>query len=365
MVRTQNQIRGLQLFSLLFISRSVGVFTYMIRLQSSIDTGGSILVIGFYLLFSILFAIPVLIYLTKQQKTDLLTGASFVSQRFASIIGLFYAVIFLLAAIITIARFGLFAGTVLLQQSNLRIFIFALLIASVYSAAKGLEPMARTGVIFTFILLFSLIFTSASTLSEFNAANITVPQSVHLADIVKQAFVSACRNIEITALLFIAPQIKGSISKITVCHIIFFSILTAMIITVAGGVMGDYGEQQMYPLYTLSVLAKFGFLERTDDLQTGIWVVCTMLKIAFLLYASVLSANKSLQKQLHFKHYAIGGIVIFAGYLLLSANIEMLVKTITSNLMPIFFLTATVLIPLTVTFAVRRKEIKQQKEKSK
>ena len=358
----KNQISSAQLFCILFVCRLLGTFTYMSQLQTTLHAGSRIVATGVCFLFSILSAIPVLLYLQKQNNVSFLNAVGIVSEKTAGIIGISYAAFFLFAAIITITRFGLFAGTVLVQNTGLYISVFFLLLVCVYCVYQGLQPLARTAVIFAVILLFSLFAVIAGTIGECSLINIPGIRENEIPNIIKQAFFSACRNIEIPALLFIAEEIKGKAHTVVLKFITAFSIISALLFTVAGGVLGEYGDQQIFPLFTLSSVAKFGFVERMEDLLTGIWIVCAMLKTAFLLYVASQCLQKSLHKEIKTCHTAIGAVLIFAGYLLFSADIPTTIRLLRTWLLPAGYIIFAILLPIVLYLLFVRKEKKLQKE---
>ncbi|MBE6811678.1 MAG: hypothetical protein E7523_02220 [Ruminococcaceae bacterium] len=360
----KNKISSLQLFCILFVSRLLGTFTYMSQLQTTLHAGSRIVATGVCLIFSILSAIPVLLFLQKQNNASFLNSVSILSDKTSRLIGIFYAVVFLFAAIITITRFGLFAGTVLIQNTGLYISVFFLLLVSIYCVYQGLQPFARTAVIFAVILLFSLISVIAGTIGECDLSNIPSVQKNEIPDIVRQAFFSACRNIEIPALLFISEEIKGKAHSTVLKFITVFSIISALLFTVAGGVLGEFGEQQIFPLFTLTSVAKFGLFERMEDLLTGIWIVCAMLKTAFLLYVASQCLQKSLHKEKTTRYAAIGGGLIFAGYLIFSADIPTTIRLLRTWFLPAGYIIFAVLLPAVLYVLIGRKEKKLKKENS-
>ncbi len=360
----KNKISSLQLFCILFVCRLLGTFTYMNQLQTTLHAGSRIISTLICLILSVLTALPVLLFLQKQKNTSFLNSVCIISDKTARIIGISYTVVFLFAAVITLTRFGLFAGTVLLQNTGLYISVFFLLLVSVYCAHQGLQPLTRTAVIFAILLLVSLIAVIAGTVGEFRLINIPAVQGDDVPAVIGQAFFSACRNIEIPAILFISEEIKGKAHTTVLKFITAFCIISTLLFTIAGGVLGEYGEQQIFPLFTLSSVAKFGLFGRAEDLLTGIWIVCTMLKTAFLLYVASRCLQKALHKEMKTPYIAIGSGLIFAGYLLFSADIPTTIRLLRTWLLPAGYVLFTVLIPTVLYFFIKKKEKKSKKENS-
>lgn len=358
----KNKISSLQLFCILFSCRMLGTFTYMSPLLTDLHAGSRIVTSAACLIFSILIAIPTLLFLCNTNKTPFLNGVRVLSDKTAQITGIAYVVIFLFAAIISLVRFGLFAGTVLLQNTGLYISVFFLITVSVYCARQGLQPLARTAVIFSVLLLFFLLIVTIGNISECKLINIPTAKTDDISNIIRQGFISACRNIEIPALLFVADELKGKIHTVILKFLTAFSAISALLFAIAGGVLGEYGEQQIFPLFTLSSVSRFGVFEHMEDLLTGIWIVCAMLKTAFLLYV----ASQCLQNVTHIEistgHITTGGMVIFAGYLFFSSDIPKTISLLQSALLPTGFIIFAVLLPTILYFLIRRKENRLHKE---
>ncbi len=365
MILRKNNISTFQLFSMFYIFRMVGTFTYLLRLRAPLEATDRAWMAFFYFLFSILFALPVFWVIDNQPHTGILTKAASLSSKLPYLLGIFYAFAFLWAAGVVAARFSLFSGIVLLQQENLSIFIFILLAASIYCAAKGLEPLARTGAVIAILLLVSLLLMTLTVVKDFDTLYLTPSFQSGLTPVIYQGFHSACRNIETTALLFIAPKTKGNLRKGFLYWLLAFCVQLASLFLLVGGIAAEYGDLQMFPLYTLAALAKIGILERMDDLLTGVWVICAMLKLAFLLHVAVSALEQSFNKKKNrLLLLCTGGLIIFIANLYFSQNIEFFGKFIASPINPILFLLATVVIPLCIVIGTKIAKHKN-KEKNK
>ncbi len=360
-----SKISSFQLFCVLFVCRLLGTFTYMSQLQTTLHAGSRIASAALCFVFSILTALPGLLFLKNLPNTSFLTAAETVSVKSSRVFSICYTFVFLFSAVITLTRFGLFAGTVLLQNAGLYIAIFFLLAVSIYCAQQGLQALSKTTVIFAILICASLLTISIGNIDNCQFINIPAIQRNDIREIIKQAFLSACRNIEITAVLFTADQIQGKPSAVILKFLAVFSILSVLLFTLAGGVLGEYGEQQIFPLFTLSSIADIGIFEHMEDLLTGIWIVCAMLKTAFLLYVASNCLQRVTKKEIRLRHYIIAGGLIFAGFLLFSYDIPTSIRLLSSWLLPASFILFAFLIPCIFYILIRRKENKLRKENGK
>ena len=359
----QTKINSFQLYCILLTSRLLGTFTYMISLHKNLSTAAQIAVMLMYFVLSLIMSAPVFYILHNKSNTAFLQQIASVSVASRRIIAGLYCAVFLLSATITLIRFSLFTGTVLLQNTSLHIFIFSLMIVSIYAAHKGLQPLARTAVLFAFILCASLFFVQAGVLNEFKLLNISGIKASHISDIVKQAFFSASRNIEIPAVLFIADKISGNINKAIFRMLAVFSAATAILFAVAGGVTGAYGEQQMFPLFTLASVAKLGFFERMEDLLTGIWVVCAMIKITFLIIVATVCLRDARKKDSDLVTITALCGIAFAGYWFFSADLTKAINLLHSPLLPAGFIFFGVVFPTFLYLLAEKKGQISFKEK--
>lgn len=350
----QNTISSFQLFSMIYIFRMVATFTYMLRIRAPLESTDRAIMAIAYFVFSLLFALPVFLCIGKQPYNSVLTLAGTNRHKWTKPVAMYYAFTFIWAAGVAAARFSLFSGIVLLQQENLNIFIFVLLAVSVYCASKGLEPLARAGSVMSVLLFVSLILMTGTVIKDFDTLYLQPPLQSGLSAVIYQGFHSACRNIETTSLLFTASHTKGNLRKGYLIWLVFFCVQLAALFLLVGGIAAEYGNLQMFPLYTLAALAKIGILERMDDLLTGVWVICALLKIAYLLHTSVAAIGEGFQNKYNRNKLLIaGGILVFAANLFLSQNIEFFGKFIASPVNPVLFMIATVVLPLLI-FAKNR-----------
>lgn len=363
MILQQKKINTVQLYSMFYIFRMVGTFTYMLRLRAPLSATDRAIMAFCYLFFSVAFAAPVLICIGNEPHIGLMAYVKNTSKKTQQCIGLFYMFTFLWSASVVASRFSLFSGIVLLQQENLGIFMLILVGVSIYCASKGPEPLARTGVIVAVLLFVSLLLMTLTVVKEFDAVLLPPPLQTGLSSVVYQGFHSACRNIETTSLLFIAPKTSGNLRKGYLPWILFFCLQLASLFLLAGGIAAEYGELQMFPLYTLAALAKIGILERMDDLLTGVWVICAMLKIAFLLHTATQAAEQGSQKKPdRLLLLLLGGLFVFGSNLFLSQNISFFGKFIASPVNPVLFILATVLVPCGLML---RQKLHRRKRKEK
>lgn len=359
MIKKQGYISTFQLYGMFYIFRTVGTFTYMLRLRAPLSASDRAIVAIFCFLFLTVFSAPVFLCIKKAGNSGFLNLSSTISPLYAKALSIFYALSFLWAAAVVAARFSLFSGIVLLQQENLNIFLFVLLAVSIYCASKGLEPLARTSMIMAVILLISLFLMTVAASKDFNPIYLSLPLQNGMQPVILQGFYSACRTVELTALLFIAPKTSGALQKGFFIWIAVFCVQFALLFLAVGAIAGDYGELQMFPLYTLASLAKIGILERMDDLLTGIWVICAMLKTAFLMHTSVsvIEQGFNIKKKQYF--LPLCGAAVFIGNLFLSQNIEFFGRFIASPVNPVLFIASAVVIPL-VTYTLHKTKIRKK-----
>ncbi|MBQ3086843.1 MAG: GerAB/ArcD/ProY family transporter [Clostridia bacterium] len=355
----EKKISGIQFASLAFISRIACAFTGIPNLRTNLPTSDRISVFLIGLLLSLLLALPVLLFIEKENNRGLQNREKPCPSGIGRIILIFYAAFFVGAGILAVSRLGVFASGILLQKNNLHLFTAILIIAGAFCAERGLEPTARVSVLLSAAVLGGLLFTGLCDVGKMKLENLSQPFAGNIPIIVREAFFEACMNVELPVLMLLAPQIK--IKKKT--HLLLWLPLCFVCISaafaVAAAVAGHYADLQVFPLHSLAVIAKTALFERIDDLLASLWVSCTVLKTGILLYTAYVAARTAVPACKKRCFFILTGALVFGGYLLLTANIQFFANVLQSAAVPVLFLFATVFIPLFTCLKNGRKEHKE------
>lgn len=342
------KITSFQFFTILFLSRVFAMVTYITSLRTQLTTTDEVIMTVVMGIFLLVTAIPVAIFLKQDNKSSIIMRASVVSEIFSKILCVIYLVDYLYFGIITSVRFGIFTGSVMFPDTNVTFFVVIMLAASAYIAYKGIESMGRSAVIILIPVLFAIIFVFATQIKDFDFLNFTSPFSDGVKDIFSAGFYTASRTGELAFVMLLAPYVKNQKSKNLYRWL--FAIIVIIFVTelMISGILGNFGSTQLFSLYSMSVLAEFGFIERMDAIITCMWLLCAAVKISITIFLCETLFTALFGKRRQILYIAISSVIILAGTIPLSNDIVTFASLIRSPLAIVFYLTNVVLIPVAV-----------------
>ena len=356
------KISSAQLFCILFVCRTVALFTYMTPETENAETVNSVLLAVLFVLFQLLFSIPVFLVIKKDNSHGIIGTAKENSYIFAKIIAVIYCCAFIYAAGISVSRFDLFVSTVMFPGAEISFFIALLLAASLFTVFKGIQAIGRSSAIILVAVGISTAFIVFSVIKEFEYTNFLPSLLNGITPVVESSFYSATRTMELVSIMIIAPDVKGNLRSGFIKWILIFGAAAAVLFTCIDGILGAYGEKQLFQLYALTLIAKFSIFERLDDLITGCWVLCTLLKTAFYCLVAAKCIEQGFGKKLP-KLFNTGICAgVFAVFLLTSGTVVTFSEIIGSSVNSALYIAITVFIPLFVFFLSKFISKKRKKE---
>ncbi len=348
------------MFSVLFLCRIISLFTFMLPSTSYLPSGDRIITSAPVAAFELLYAAVIIYTLKKNNNKGIINAASKFSPLLSKITAVIFVLSFIWFAGIGTARFELFISTVMFPNSQLHIMIILLLAAAFYACLKGIEAIGRASFVLLWLLGISVIFILLTVTEDFQYTNLQPVLTEGISPILSFSFYVSVRAVELLTLHVAAPVINGNVKKLTISWIAVFSAVSAVILTVLAGVTGEYGNNQIFPLYTLTVIAKFGIFERLDDILTGVWVLCSFIQVAYLLNISLLALEQGFGKIKKVPLGALCCLGVFAVYLAVSGTVTTFSETVSNRLWDVLFIILLLVIPVIITAVnsiFRRKEI--------
>ena len=342
------KITSFQFFTILFLSRVFAMVTYITSLRTQLSTTDE--VIGTILMgaFLLITAIPTALFLKQDNKSSIIMRASVVSETFAKILCVIYFIDYLYFGIITSVRFGIFTGSVMFPDTNVTFFVIIMIAASAYIAFKGIEAMGRSAVIILVPVLFAIFFVFSTQIKDFDFLNFTSPFTDEITDIISSGVYTASRTGELAFVTILTPYVKNQKSK----HLYFwlFAMLGVVFITelMISGILGNFGGTQLFNMYSMSVLAEFGFIERMDAIITCMWLLCATVKISITIFICETLLTSFFGKRRQILYIVISAVIIFIGTIPLSNDIVSFASLIRSPLTIIFYIINVFLIPVSV-----------------
>ena len=347
-------IGGAQLLSILFVSRLIALFTFTAPQEEGFSSGDRVLFTLPFFLICLLACVPV--FLTVKQPGQTLTDAAGeVSPLLQKSVGGFYCAAFLLAAALSAIRFELFVNTLLFPESGTLFFTVLLLATAAAAASRGIQALGRASFLALVLMGAALLFILLSTADKFDPVNLTPPLEDGLPPVLKNAFRSASRTMEIVSLGFAPAFCSGSVRKTGIGWLASFSAVAAAVFFFICGVTGRYGEQQMFQLSTVTEIARFGVLDRMDALLAGVWIFGALLRTAYFLRLAGLAAEQGFGKQFKTAPYFAGTGIVLGLFFLFSALASATDGAATILASEILFIASTVIAPGMILMAKRRK----------
>lgn len=357
MIPETGRISTVQMFSVLFLCRIISLFTFMLPSASYLPAGDHIFAALTVGLFELLYALLIFLIL-RHNKSGIIKTAAAHSALSGKLTALIYCLAFIWYAGIGVARFELFLSTVMFPNSELHFMIILLLGAAFYASLKGTEAIGRASTVLSVIMGASIIFVLAAVANEFEITNLQPVLTQGLTPVLSFSFYSSVRTVELITLLITAPLINGNIKKMTISWIVSLAGIITVILIFLAGVTGEYGSDQIFPLYTLTVIAKFGIFERLDDILTGIWVFCIFIQVAFFTELCSIALK---QADIKIKKIPSGLIClsgIFTVYLISSQTVSVFSEIVSSKIPETAFVLLIAVIPILISLSelIRRRK---------
>lgn len=284
----KTKVSAPQFFSLLYLSVLSSIFMYISSPEITISETDSLLRPLVFIGVSIISALPVF-FIHKKLNQDENLCEKLYKSKFYKVIAIIYSVVYLLGIVRTTARFDLFASSELFPGAEMTLFIIGLVVICATLSLLGLGSLTRAGGIFTFIVVCATGFVMLSLWDELSVLNFTPLFQDGIGQFFSDSLLFSLQATEIGVLLTVLPQIKGNIKKGYIWWVVLSGVTFIAVLFFVVGTLGAFADTQLFPTYTAVTLAKFGLLERMDALETAIWILCVVEKIA--LYFLVVTKN--------------------------------------------------------------------------
>lgn len=311
-----------QFFSLLYLSVLSSIFMYISSPKISISKTDSLLRPLVFIGVSIIAVIPAfLVFRTVKEKSREQLKVND-KKVFFKLISALYAVVYFAGILRTLARFDLFASSELFPGSDMTLFIVGLVIVCALLSLLGIGSLSRAAVIFTVIVVGVTGFVMVSLTDELDLLNFTPLFENGIGDFLYDSFIFSLQAVEIGTVLLFLPEIKGNVVKSYVLWAVLSGVTFIFILFFTVGTLGVFADTQLFPTYTAVTLAKFGLLERMDALETAIWVLCVVEKIA-LYFLGAINCVKFILPKISRK-IICGGLIVIVSLLLvfISGDLE-------------------------------------------
>lgn len=349
-----NKITPAQLFCTLFLSRLFASMTYIAGLDRDLKPGETVVAMVSAALFLFAGSFFDSLFLKNDGGAGIITRSNSLLKPAGKVVSLIYFLFFTAYSSVAAARFNLFINTVMFPKNEMKWLILLVLLGCACIALSGIEAVGRSSVIFTFIVAVSVLFVFSTVMSKFDILNFQGLRSSAAADIFASGFSAAARTAELASIPVITPfvrgRMKGSLYKWTGVTAFFIVLIAA----VNSGVLGRFGYEQLFPMYSLTVLAEFGVLERLDAMITAVWILCFIAKMSYFLFVNSYLLSGFIKCRRRYLPF-VSALLITAGALAMSGSVDSLAKTVKSGILAVVFIVGTVVIPMSVVIGEKIK----------
>ncbi len=349
----RTELTPFQLYAMLFLSRVFSLVTYVSGIRGTIPPTQEILssIVMSVILF--LSAIPAAILIKQNNTLSLLERTASINKTASKLIAAVYLFSFVYKGIITAARFELLLGSVMFPETDVRLFVGTLIAASAIVSLLGLAPSGRASIIFLLPVVLAFAFVFLTLIKDFDTLNLSAVYPEDTFDILENGAYTASRTGEIAAVLLLVPYVKKQKASHLFVWIAAFSSVSLLTKLFIGGVLGGFSENQLFNMYSLSILARFGILERMDAVISCIWMVCSVVKLAMIFYICRMLLSSVLEKEKKALFTAVSAVCVFAGMLIISKSIITFTDVIKSPVSIVLYFAVIVVIPISVIIAER------------
>lgn len=355
------KITSFQFYAILFLSRIFALVSYISGEKNNLSATGEILAVVTACLFILVASIPTMLFIRKDSTSSILMRASCISPVFEKIVAFFHLVSMIYTGIITASRFELMVGSLLFPDMNVLIFAAIMLFAAAYTAYRGIESIGRSAVIYLVPVLGAFLFVFVTLVSKFDILNFTPVYTSELVQTVDSAYYFCARTGELSAVLLLLPNVKNHNKKHLFNWIVALSVIIIATEFMIIGVLGGFGKNQLFNMYSLSVIAKIGFVERLDAIISCIWLICSGVKMSIIFYVCNLLLTSLFGKKRDVIYISSCAVVVFVCTVIISISILNFFKVVSSGLTAVVFTLTVVILPLSVMAGEKIKERKYEK----
>ncbi len=273
-----SKVTSSQYFSLLYLCMLGSVFMYISSTESAISDADALLRPIAFAIVTPALAVPIFLYYRKYRVKE-----SFVSEGnlVDKIVFAFYALIYFVDALITTARFDLFASSELFPGNDMRFFMVFLVVICAVISLWGFRGLTGGNVVFTVAIVLATGFAMLTLIKEIDFLNFNPFFEKGGAQFVSDSFMFTIQASELGSLFLVFPCLKGNVKKHFAAWTILGALSFSIIFFFVTGTLGVFADTQLFPTYSAVTLAEFGLLERLDALETSIWILCVVSKLTF------------------------------------------------------------------------------------
>ncbi len=350
---SEKKVTSNQFYTLLYLSLLSSVLMYLSSSRIDIASTDAILRPLLFVPLSIGFIIPSFLVL-KRYKTLQHNRQYIQKSILLKIISFIYAVVYFISILKATARFDLFVSTELFPNSDMTVFLAVMIICCAAVAFLGVGALSRAAVCFAFLVILSTVFVMISLWNDVDFLNFTPLFENGILKLGEESLLFTMQATELGTIIIFLPQIEGDIKGKFKWWAVFSGISFSAILFFVVGSLGEFADTQLFPTYASVTIASFGLLERIDALETAIWILCVITKIAFYFTVVIKCLKYSLSKVSAYIWGIISACATVIIIAFISINIERFYFLSSEVLTIVLFFVSVIILPTAIYFYIKR-----------
>ncbi|MBR0508809.1 MAG: GerAB/ArcD/ProY family transporter [Clostridia bacterium] len=351
-MKQKNRIGAAGLYTLFLISRLPPLLTVVSPADAAELADRCVLFAPLSLLL-LLAGVPMLPFASAPSRGLLSVSKNRSKTLCAALTGLYTFTVLWDAAAGT-AQFKLFVDGVMYPDVPVLPLMLLFFAAAVFIAAKGIETTARMGAVIGVLLAATLASVLLTTLPRAEALNLEPPLQKGTLSFLKSALHAAARTGEPLALYAFTGRVAGKKRVGYALWCVGFPALGSLLFASLLSVAGKSAVNQMFSLYTLTVLSRLGPSAHPDALIAAVWVLCFLVRTAFYLQTAGAFLSQGFGIKESAPLFLILGCAVLAGSLLIGADPSVFGRITSAPVGEALFLLTMFILPVFVHLTRRK-----------
>lgn len=315
-----------QIVMLMVMFRIFNLLTFAPQMGSLENTASAMIALPVSHLLLALILLPAALLLNRYKECNIVDCALQLNKITGKVLAVLLFLYTAFVAANTISNFEFLLTSVIYPQTSPIFFILTFTAVCAYGAFMGLEPVTRVNTFVFFLSLAALVFISIAVLPSVNFVYLQNPMYEGAAAVAKQAVKHCFANFDVVIWLLLAPDLKGNINKSFIYWAILSFIAVEYMVTLLTVGLGDYAKSQMFPFFSLAVIAEMSIFQRLDSLHITLWTFIAFVKVSVYLYLTSQCLGYLLPKRLKKTRILIGTAVSAGGALIISSSLPYLTR---------------------------------------
>ncbi len=283
-MKQESYISSRQFFAMLIVFRMVIMMTADTILLGGENLADNILSCGIGFALNFVLILPLYFLNRREPGTNLLEKSYDLFGSLGTAVALFYVIYFIFVDCYYLSFFHIFTVNVLDPKIPSWLIAVSVVAVATYAALQRLEAIARTAVLVLVIILVSLIFMFATVTPRIDLNNFQPFLYRGTGQMWTGVLQFFGRSTEFAIIAMILPQVSGNRKKgFFWWNLVIYGFMSLALFILATA-LGDYGNTQLFPFYTIASVAGVGPFQRMDVIFIGVWISGLFLKIAMDLY---------------------------------------------------------------------------------